>query len=592
MQISMIAMASLISSIITLMFGQYVYLRDTKGRLNRIFAVFCAVLAYWIFSEFMYRSAPNFNSASLWVKLHVAAAGWTGPIFLHFCMVFTGRDDFFKSKIKLLLFYLPSVLITILYSFTNLAITAPVIIQPVGWVFTFAKNLTLYVIAISWIRGTAALGIILCFVYYFKTTNAIKKKQAFYVGLGMTLMLIPATVTSLIVPLMSGGKPTPFFGTFGFLLTVIFMAYAISKYQFFAIDPERAAKNIVSTMADSLVLMNAQGNILSANKATEDLLHYKENELIGKPANVLFEDKGLLKFFETKNWSVKNYETHYQTKEEQTLPILFSTSVIKDQLGDIAGIVGVASDITERNIANTLQEALLKVPKKIKGIDFGYLYRSATEATKVGGDFYDLFELEENKIGIVVGDISGKGLNAATLTSLVKNTIRAYSYQRETPAEIIGRTNNVVKKAATPRTFVTVFFGILDTVTGKLVYCSAGHPIAMLKKSTNDVINLHTSSTVIGVFPNQEYYNDYEQLEKNDYLILYTDGITEARFNSEFFGEERLARLIKETEIDKAKDYPVTIFNKVMDYTHGKLIDDVVLVAVSLGASQELKEVA
>lgn len=111
---------------------------------------------------------------------------------------------------------------------------------------------------------------------------------------------------------------------------------------------------------------------------------------------------------------------------------------------------------------NTLQQALLTVPAEIKGISYGHLYRSATATAKVGGDFYDIFELEHDRVDIVIGDVSGKGLEAATLTSLAKNTIKAYAYEGNSPAEVITRMNDVVRKALTSAAFITVFFGILD----------------------------------------------------------------------------------------------------------------------------------
>lgn len=238
----------------------------------------------------------------------------------------------------------------------------------------------------------------------------------------------------------------------------------------------------------------------------------------------------------------------------------------------------------ERDISNTLQEALLTIPKKIEGIEFGYLYRSATETAKVGGDFYDLFELEEHRVGIIIGDVSGKGIEAATLTSLVKDTIRAYAYQESSPASIVQKTNDVVVKTTLPGVFVTAFFGILDTKTGHLIFCSGGHPNAILKKrKTSQVSLLPTRSPAIGVFYEQEYFDDFEKLEEGDFLIMYSDGVTEARNDREMFGEERLIDLIKKLESDSVMEYPKTIFDQVKKYAHGKLRDDIVLLAISLG---------
>ncbi|MBE0448889.1 MAG: SpoIIE family protein phosphatase, partial [Actinobacteria bacterium] len=236
----------------------------------------------------------------------------------------------------------------------------------------------------------------------------------------------------------------------------------------------------------------------------------------------------------------------------------------------------------ERNISDTLQEALLTAPERIEGVEFGYLYRSATEATRVGGDFYDLFEIEHGRVGIVIGDVSGKGLEAAALTSMVKNTIKAYAYEGASPASVMSRVNDMVKKASSSAVFVTVFFGILDTKEGTLFYCSAGHPPAILKREAGEIAFLITSSPVIGAFMGLNFIDDRATLKKGDVLILYTDGVTEARCDHEFFGEERLVSFIRDLEPTGAEKMPQVIFDEVMNCTGGVLSDDVALLCISV----------
>ncbi|MCL5292781.1 MAG: SpoIIE family protein phosphatase [Actinobacteria bacterium] len=239
----------------------------------------------------------------------------------------------------------------------------------------------------------------------------------------------------------------------------------------------------------------------------------------------------------------------------------------------------------ERNIADTLQDVLLTVPEQIQGVSFGHLYRPATEVAEVGGDFYDLFELEHDRVGIVIGDVSGKGLEAATLTSLVKNTIKAYAYEVDHPASIIAKTSDVVRRASAPTMFVTAFFGILNIRSGRLAYCCAGHPPAILRRKTFEVSLLSKSSPIIGAFERLRYVKGSETLEEGDMLILYTDGVTEARKDSEFFGEEGLLSCVKELKPPSAREMPELIFGEVMDFSHGKLSDDVALLSLSLSAA-------
>ncbi|MHB0975576.1 MAG: PAS domain S-box protein [Candidatus Aquicultorales bacterium] len=234
----------------------------------------------------------------------------------------------------------------------------------------------------------------------------------------------------------------------------------------------------------------------------------------------------------------------------------------------------------ERIIADTLQEALLTLPEDVAGIEFGHLYRSATEATDVGGDFYDLFEFEHNKVGVTIGDISGKGLEAATLTSLVKNTVKAYAHVDASPASIMAKTNHLVLEASKATTFSSVFFGILDLTKGVLTYCSAGHPPGILK-TEHECELLAGGSPIVGALADVRYADEIQVMKPGDALVLYTDGTTEARRNDEFFGEKRLLDYVREIKGAPSK-MPERIFEKIQAFTGGRLSDDIALLVIGL----------
>jgi hypothetical protein len=236
----------------------------------------------------------------------------------------------------------------------------------------------------------------------------------------------------------------------------------------------------------------------------------------------------------------------------------------------------------ERNIADTLQKALLTIPDRIEGLEYSYIYRSATEATKVGGDFFDIFELENNRVGIMVGDVSGKGLEAASITSLARNTLRAYAYENESPAVILEKTNEVIHKSIPASMFITLFFGIIDMNSGSIVYCSAGHPPTLLKRKMAGVESLEVTGPILGAFSKARYRDSSGLIEKGDILLLYTDGITEARCNGGFYDEDRLVSMLSSIESASAKDIPRVIFDNVMECASGRLNDDAILLSLAL----------
>jgi len=233
----------------------------------------------------------------------------------------------------------------------------------------------------------------------------------------------------------------------------------------------------------------------------------------------------------------------------------------------------------ERLIADTLQHALLTVPTELPGIRFGRLYRSAATAADVGGDFYDLFEVADGMIGILLGDVSGKGLQAATLTALVRNTIRAYAYDAADAATVVGKTNDVVAHGTASGSFVTLVFALLDTQNGLLTYCSAGHPAPVVKRTDGTTLLLEAHSALLGAFSGIEYCQAEVTLEPGDILVAFTDGATEARRGGELFGEARVAAAIARLPVS-AVDLPQALYERIVEYAGGGLSDDLAIIAV------------
>lgn len=234
----------------------------------------------------------------------------------------------------------------------------------------------------------------------------------------------------------------------------------------------------------------------------------------------------------------------------------------------------------EHHIADRLQEALLTLPESIGGIEFAHAYHSATEAARVGGDFYDIFEMNHHHVGILIGDVAGKGLDAAVLTSLVKNTIRAHAMERgKTPSQILALTNEVVFKATPSESFVTVFFGILDCRDGRLVYSNAGHTSAAVVRHDGGVTRLRATGPLVGAFDEAEFQQDEVRLDL-DLLFLYTDGLTEARSNGEQYGEDRVFETLASAKARQAAQVVGTLVDDVVAYTENCLRDDLAIFAV------------
>ncbi|GAB4243367.1 MAG: hypothetical protein Kow00129_02470 [Thermoleophilia bacterium] len=237
------------------------------------------------------------------------------------------------------------------------------------------------------------------------------------------------------------------------------------------------------------------------------------------------------------------------------------------------------SEARYKEIADSLQENLLDVPDSLPGVDFAHIYHSATRATRVGGDFYDIFALNGDRIGITVGDVSGKGLRAATTTALVKDTVRAYAFDGSPPAETMRKSNQALLRSLDDLNFVTAFFGVFDPKDSCLTYCSAGHPPGLVRRGDGTVEELNRFSPVLGAFPDVEYAEEQVVLGPDELILLYTDGVIEARRGPDFYGDSRLKTLLAKLEPARTFDVPAAVINDVIRFARGRLDDDVALLA-------------
>lgn len=196
----------------------------------------------------------------------------------------------------------------------------------------------------------------------------------------------------------------------------------------------------------------------------------------------------------------------------------------------------------ELDVAREMQNKLLplKVPQ-YPDLDISAIFIPAFE---VGGDYYDFFELDNNKLGFVIADVSGKGISAAFVMAEIRGIFESVTRLISNPKEVLVMVNNTLKRTLDKNSFVSAIFGIIDIQKSALTFSRAGHPSLMLLRN-NDISELTPSGCGLGltfsdVFENNLQEHSLELLE-NDILLLYTDGITEAK-NAEMedFGIQRL----------------------------------------------------
>ena len=162
-------------------------------------------------------------------------------------------------------------------------------------------------------------------------------------------------------------------------------------------------------------------------------------------------------------------------------------------------------------------------------------------AKEVGGDFYDFYMLDENKLAFLIADVSGKGIPAAMFMMTGKTVIRDHAERGDTPIEVFRNSNNKLCEGNDADMFITCWMGFLDTDTGLVRFVNAGHnPPVVIRGGSASFIQQRANMTLTAM-ENMKYREQQLQLQPGDFLFLYTDGVTEATdANEKMFGEERL----------------------------------------------------
>ena len=237
-------------------------------------------------------------------------------------------------------------------------------------------------------------------------------------------------------------------------------------------------------------------------------------------------------------------------------------------------------------IARTLQRNLLPphLPE-IPGAEAGAEYLPVGEANEVGGDFYDLINTAEDRWVCVIGDARGKGAEAAAVTALVRYTIRAVALKDDLPSEILAALNEAMLQQLPEDRFCTVACARLELGDGSLgvgvVVSRAGHPPPLVVRPDGSVEEVGCSGRVLGVFPDAEARDTPLRLMPGEALILYTDGVTEARSpDGEFFGEERLRELLRSCVDCDAETFARRIKSVVLEFQEGYPRDDLAILVL------------
>lgn len=360
--------------------------------------------------------------------------------------------------------------------------------------------------------------------------------------------------------------------------------------------------------------VSAAGQVLKTNGTLLDWSGHRAADLHGQPLT-RFLSTGSRLFYETSvrprlllEGQVKEIVLEMVRADGSVLPVLINAVLERTPAGTPAVTRIAVFDATERRsyeqqilaakeraeaserratqLARTLQETLMP-PRNphIDGIDVATAYRPAGDGSEIGGDFYDVFEVSAADWVVTLGDVAGKGADAAVVATLARHTIRALAVSVESPAEMLHQLNQVLLNHPTERFCTAVAVRMRRTgEVWNLTMATGGHHPALVLEPGTGPRSVGESSPLIGAFEAATFREVQFELRPGATLLLHTDGITEARSSEGFYGEQRLLDLLGD-HAGTPEELVGRIVEDVLDFQDNRARDDIAVIALQVPSS-------
>lgn len=371
---------------------------------------------------------------------------------------------------------------------------------------------------------------------------------------------------------------------------------------------ENAPCGYLSTLPD--------GTIVRVNATLLEWTGHTAEELVGRPFPDLLTAGGRI-YHETHyapllrmQGAVREIALELRCADGRRLPVLLNSTLRTDGAGEPIMIRTTVFDATDRRryetellrareeaeksesrarlLAQTLQQSLIPpAPPAIPGLDVAAVYRPAGDGTLVGGDFYDVFSTARDDWAIVLGDVCGKGAEAARVTALARYTVSATAIRTRRPKLVLRTLNTALLQHDTER-FCTAVYARLRVSPGRpcrITVASAGHPLPLRVTAEAEVDELGKTGDLLGVMDDAQLHDSTAELRPGDVLVFYSDGVPEARQGSAFYGDDALRLLVSQRRGESAEAISQAILGDVMGFQGGLARDDIAVVVLKVPAT-------
>jgi PAS domain S-box-containing protein len=378
---------------------------------------------------------------------------------------------------------------------------------------------------------------------------------------------------------------------------------------------EEKLKNIIDFLPDATLVINKEGEVIAWNRALEDLTGIKSAEMLGqgdyKYALPIYGERRpmLIDLAMTADEAVMG---RYPSISKEANTLITEVYVPKfrghgaylwakatplcDASGKLLGAIESIRDMTslrnaeeklerskaELRIASDIQRSFLpeRIPP-LKGFD---LAATSIPAMEVGGDFYD-FIPGDQRLGMVIADVSGKSIPAALFMALSRTIVRANATHHEKGTEVLQDANDMIAADSRSGMFVTLFYGVLDERSRSLIYANAGHPPPLLFRGDGKLEVLEVTGIALGVVDGVKYEERQIDFRPGDILVLYTDGVNEAiNDRVEQYGLGRLCEAVRRSSHLSAQGIMDDILQDISLFVEGQAqFDDITMIVVKAG---------
>lgn len=364
---------------------------------------------------------------------------------------------------------------------------------------------------------------------------------------------------------------------------------------------------ILRQTLDAVVLMDAVGRVVEWNPTATDIFGYSREEAVGAfVADLIVPEEfrarhreGLRRYLTSGQASILNrrVEVPALRRDGARIPVELTVTPV-DPTNGPALFTGFVRDITDRkrdqqallesrerfaHVARTLQRSLLPAQlPEMPGVELASAYQPSRAGSDVGGDFFDAFRVGRDELLLTLGDVCGKGAEAAAVTAIARYTIRAVAPDVRHPAQLLRRLNAALLEHDLGERFCSVIAMRVVPIVGgvRLSVSSGGHPFPIVVRADGRTERVGVPGSLLGLFDEVRLFEETVQLGPGDTIVAFTDGVTEAVRDGQQFGDTRAAEVLAEACRDSANHMVQRLLDAVLTFGGEQPRDDIAILAL------------